>query len=225
MAIIPGIVDSEKFGPFPEMMQALLSHTDKNVSLEAFPLARAVFNVIDGDADFMIPTIRGREGRNEKRNYRFAKEKFGSVTFVLYTNDTKKISRTTIEAALTKNEPLPYVLEGPALSGNPLGDLLYPSNDVALSLQKVQKGRIDGFIWAQEESDAALRKLKLANIRREHWADFDDTIIVALGPRGDQADIVLSEAIRKMRAAGELEKYYKKIHRPYEDWQPADMGW
>jgi len=225
MAIIPGIVDSEKEGPFSDMMNALLSYTDKHVSLEAFPLARAVHNVIRNEADFMVPTIRGRVNKNEELNYRFSKEKFGSVCFVLYTNAAKNISRTAIEDALRKNEPLPYILEGPALSGNPLGERLLPSNDVSLSLQKVHKGRVDGFIWAQEESDAALKKLKLSNVRREHWADFDDSIILALGPRGDLADALLSEAIAKMRASGELDKYYRKIHSPYQDWQPAEMNW
>ena len=36
------------------------------------------------------------------------------------------------------------------------------------SLRKLSRGRIDAFIWAQEEADLMLRQLKLTNVHREH---------------------------------------------------------
>jgi polar amino acid transport system substrate-binding protein len=49
--------------------------------------------------------------------------------------------------------------------------------------------------------------------------------IVPKGERGREINAIVSECIRKLRASGELERLYFKIHRPYSDWQPAKERW
>lgn len=225
LPLIPGLIDSPNEGAFVDLIKALSPHTGGEITIGVFPLYRAAHNVIEGKADFKIPSIRNADKETARLPFRFISEKFGEVSFVIYSNIEKPITKKMIQDALKKNEAFPYAFEGPANSGNPFDVPVPPSRDVALSLQKVQKGRIDGFIWAQEEADKIIEEQKLNKIHRAHWADFDDTIIVAKTPRGDKADAILSDAIQKFRATGQLKKYYEKIHLPYREWQPAQMAW
>ncbi|MBF4318479.1 ABC transporter substrate-binding protein, partial [Vibrio anguillarum] len=62
------------------------------------------------------------------------------------------------------------------------------SNSINASLLKVAAGRIDGFVWAQEEADIALKSLGLENVSRQHFADFKDVFVIAHGSKGDEVD-------------------------------------
>lgn len=81
-------------------------------------------------------------------------------------------------------------------------------------------GRIDGFVWAQEEADIALRNLGIKNISRQHFADFKDVFVIPLGSKGDEIDQYLTKIISQLEASGELKILYEAIHLPYDNWQP-----
>jgi polar amino acid transport system substrate-binding protein len=226
LALIPGLIDSPEKGPFVEMIKAIAgAYTGGKIKIETYPFARSVDNVVKGKADFHVPTIRNRAVSEAGLPYRFTTEKIGTVSFVIYSNSEKPITKKMLDDAIAQKGKLPYTIEIPAgiegvfpFPGN-------PSNDVAASLQKVQKKRVDALVWAQEEVDFALRSLKLNAVHREHWMDLDDSIIIAKGPAGDATDEILSTAIKSLRASKQLQSLYLKVHRPYEDWQPSKMGW
>ncbi|MBF4307323.1 ABC transporter substrate-binding protein, partial [Vibrio anguillarum] len=88
------------------------------------------------------------------------------------------------------------------------------------SLLKVAAGRIDGFVWAQEEADIALKSLGLENVSRQHFADFKDVFVIAHGSKGDEVDQYLTRILSQLEESGELKILYDAIHRPYDDWQP-----
>lgn len=100
---------------------------------------------------------------------------------------------------------------------------LQRSMSIEQSLRKLSRGRIDAFIWAQEEADLMLRQLKLTNIHREHLGDFEDVFIIAKGPAGDEVDRFLGEAIDRLAASGKLAEIYSRLHRPYVEWQPHPL--
>lgn len=224
LAFIPGLIDSPEKGPFVDLVKAMGHDTGREVKIDVFPFARSIDNVVKGRADFHVPVIRNRAIDESKLPYAFTTEKFGTVSFVIYSNTKKSLTKEKILQAKEK-EKFPYIVEVPA---NMEGLFPFPcqsSNDVSLSLQKVQRGRIDALVWAQEEVDLAIRKIKPNEIHREHWADMEDSIIIAKGPQGKEMDAVLSKALRKLRASGKLESLYEKVHKPYDNWQPASMGW
>lgn len=97
---------------------------------------------------------------------------------------------------------------------------LQRSMSIEQSLRKLSRGRIDAFIWAQEEADLVLRQLGLTNIHREHFGDFEDVFIIAKGAAGDDMDHFLNTAIDRLAASGKLAEIYSRLHRPYEVWQP-----
>ena len=95
------------------------------------------------------------------------------------------------------------------------------SMSIEQSLRKLSRGRIDAFVWAQEEADLMLKQLGLTNIRREFFGDFEDVFIIQKGAAGDEMDEFLRQAIDQLAATGKLAEIYEKLHRPYVEWQPS----
>ncbi len=97
------------------------------------------------------------------------------------------------------------------------------SLDIERSLRMLERKRIDGFIFAQEESDALIRKLHLKHIHRSHFQTFDVRLVLPKGVEGDDTDQRLSAAIRKLKQNGEHRRLVEQVHAPYNDWQPIHM--
>ncbi len=223
LASIPGLINSPEDGPFVDLVKAIAAETGQPLSIKMFPMARSINNVVEGYADFHVPTIRNRKLDESRLPYAFTSESYGTVSFVIYSNDGERITREMIEEAVSRKAvPFPYVIEVPAGMEGLFPFPCQPSNDVERSLRKVQKKRIDALVWAQEEVDLALRKSGIKDIRREHWEDMEDTIVVQKSERGKKMDRLLSAAIRGLRKSGKLDAIYPKVHKPFVPWQPAD---
>ena len=99
------------------------------------------------------------------------------------------------------------------------------SQDIGQSMKKVMKKRIDACIFAQEEGDYVVKRLKLKDIHRAFFGEFDDVILIPKGTKGDEVDRILSKVIETMASSGRLQELYARIHVPYQEWQPFEMGW
>ncbi|HDT5894107.1 TPA: ABC transporter substrate-binding protein [Aeromonas hydrophila subsp. hydrophila] len=165
-------------------------------------LVRAIRNLQDAD---LLP-------------YRFSTRSFGKVTHVLYSNTDHLITPDMAYGIVPTKRDL-LIEATPGFLPIPL----QRSMSIEQSLRKLSRGRIDAFIWAQEEADLMLRQLKLTNIHREHLGDFEDVFIIAKGPAGDETDRFLGEAIDRLAASGKLAQIYSRLHRPYVEWQPQPL--
>lgn len=226
MAELPGLAETPDKGAFVDLVKAMDGvYPDGDIIIEIFPFARSVDNVINGKADFHVPTLRNPEISEENLPYRTVTESMGTVVFVLYSHIDNVLTKAAIDKATKAGGEFPYKIEVPGgLGGNFLFTTI-PSNDLSSSMQKVANKRIDAVLWAQEESDLTLRELKIKTIRRNHYADFDDAIIIPKGPEGDKTNRILSGALKTLKTSGRQKALYSKIHLPYDDWQPADMKW
>lgn len=226
LALLPGVIDSPDKGPFVDLVKAIAGvYTEGKIKIETYPFARSIDNVVKGKADFHIPTVRNRAISVPSLPYRFTTEKIGSVAFVIYSNSERPLTKKMLQDAMAQKGKFPYTIEVVPGIEQQFGFPGTSSVDLTSSLQKVQKKRIDALVWAQEEADNALKNLKIKTVRREHWMDYEDSIIIAKGPHGDAVDKILSNALKKLRASKQLQPLYAKVHRPYDDWQPAKMGW
>ena len=62
--------------------------TEGRIKIDVFPYNRSIDNVIKGKADFQLPALRNSRVKLELP-YRFAKEKIGTVSFVIYSHIDK----------------------------------------------------------------------------------------------------------------------------------------
>lgn len=229
LAELPGLADSPEKGAFVEIVKAIDTvYTDGSITISLFPFARSVHNIIDGEADFHIPSIRNPDIDQTLFPYRIVTEKMGTVCFVIYSHREKPLTKQMLDDAIRNTQggaPFPYSIEVPQGIEAQFPFPAISSNYVDQSLKKVAAKRIDALVWAQEETDLTLKRLQISTIQREFWQAFDDVILIPKGPEGDRVDMILSDALNTLRASGQLEQLYSQIHRPYDDWQPSEMGW
>jgi polar amino acid transport system substrate-binding protein len=94
------------------------------------------------------------------------------------------------------------------------------SPDIESSLRKVDMGRIDGWIMAMPESDMALKKADLKNIKRWEYKKFDVRIVLSKGPQGKEVDKILADVIKKLKANGKYQKIMGPIlDQKFDNWQ------
>jgi polar amino acid transport system substrate-binding protein len=212
---LPGLINADKTGPFVDLVRAIDDlHPDVTIQITIYPIARAMAGVINGKADFSLPAIRNLHDA-DMLPYRFSTRSFGKVAHVIYSNTANPV--TTDMAYGIEATQRDLLIE--AVPGE-LPFQVQRSMSIEQSLRKLSRGRIDAFIWAQEEADLMLRQLGLTNIQREFFGDFEDVFIIQKGAAGNEMDAFLAQAIEKLAESGKLEAIYSKIHSPYEHWQP-----
>jgi polar amino acid transport system substrate-binding protein len=223
---LPGQIESTEAGPVVELLRAIDDvYREGEIHIGLFPFVRSVRNVELGEADFHLPLLRELGRPPEDGAYRYASEDLGEVQFVLYSHVSDPLTVERIEAARRAGGEFPYVIE--RMRGvSRLGDFpLRQVSDLEQALRRVAARRSHGFVMAQEETDRLLRELRLKDVHRAPYAAFGDAIVIAPGPRGDAVDAVLSEAIRSLKRSGRWQQLYQAVHRPYDDWQPAQLDW
>ncbi len=200
-------------------------YTKGKITVGVFPFARSVNNVMTGEADFHIPSIRNPDIDQSKLPYGTVKVPMGKVAFVIYSNSNKIITKKMLTDAIAAGGVFPYKIDIAAGIENQYPFAGNSANDIITSLRKLAVGRIDGLVWAQEEVDAALKDLKLKNIHRDFWKDFDDVIIIPKGPEGERLDTLLSAVLTTLKADGRLNAIHSKVHHSFDSWQPSAMDW
>lgn len=217
VGIVPDLIDSAEKGPFIDVLKLIdEEYKGGKFIINAYPYLRAQENIINKKADLNMPAMRRASEKFNKQNVRFSTTSFGNVTFVLYTHFEKNITYEDL-VAKSKVTPFPYKV----LASDSFWD--FPGQQhapVENGLQMVNLGRADAFVWAQEEADLAIRRLKLKNIKRQFIGEFEDVFFIQKGPSGDRVDQILTESINSLKASGKLQKLYETIHRKYEPWQP-----
>jgi len=226
LAQLPGLADTPDKGAFVDIVKAMDEIYPGKINIKLYPFARSVNNVLSGKADFHIPSLRNPLIPADKLPYKYVTERIGLMTMVIYSHVDKVITKQDIlkaMEAMKKGEQFPYIIECAGGLSSPFPAL--SSNDWEQSIKKLAARRIDGIWNAQEETDRAVISLKEKTVHRENWGTFDDMILIQKSAAGDEVDKILSELLRNLRASGKLERLYRKVHSPYNNWQPSKMGW
>jgi len=224
MAFLPDILETPDKGVFVDLVKAIDDVYEGNIERNVYPFPRSIDNVISGKADFHLPMIRNKVVPLESLPYAYTTEKMGDVCFVIYSHKDKPITVERIREA-QKTTPFPLNIES---GGGFLDYFDFPISEslgVESSLQKVDLKRADAFIFAQEECDFVIKQLKLKNVHRELYDKYDDVLVIPKGEKGIEIDKILSGCLVKLRSTGRLQTLHKKVHVPYQEWQPHQMGW
>lgn len=215
--LLPGLVNSADDGHFIDLIKAIASvYEGGKFKISVAPVARVTDNVTRGIVDLGFPTLRMKAEKDASLPYRLTTASFGRVNFVLYSHKERPITKAMLDKAQQSGD-FSYRIEAPTLAWD------FPVQHFTTfesALRKVDAGRLDALLWAQEEADLELRRLNLKSIRRELYADFEDVMMLPLGPRGDFVDKIISTAIAKLRRSGQLQELYSKVHLPFDSWQP-----
>lgn len=214
--LLPGLINSRDDGPFIDLVRAIGdAYGAGRLTIEAGPANRVYDSIARGVADLGFPTINASPTVDPGLPFRYSTTPFGQVSFVIYSHRDRRISSPDLKALARGANQLR--IEGPPVEW---GFPVQPFSNFESALRKVDAGRIDAFLWAQEEADLVLRRLGLKTIHRELHGRFGDVFLLPRGPRGEFVDRVLTDAINKLRVGGRLEALYRRIHLPWDPWQP-----
>lgn len=222
MGQLPVLVEDKDTGPFVELVKAIDDvYTEGEIKREVYPFKRSLRNVVNGIADFHIPLIKNPLVPESVLPFRYSSVPTGPVAFVIYSHAEYPITKQDIvKAAEKRNSAFPYKID--TLQGHSeFFDFPVTENyDFESALRRVNIKRIDAAIMPQEECDSVIKKIKMKDIHRDLYYEFDSMIVIPKGEKGDEIDRIITTALKKLKSDGRLEQLNEKIHKPYIDWQP-----
>lgn len=206
LAQMPVYAESQDKGVLVDFTKALAAASGKSVDFQVVPFARSMADVEAGKVDFHMPLIKPLD--MAKANFGLSTETIFHVNFVLYTNkakplDVNGLAGKNIETDAAHVAYFPFDIK--------------PSSNIESSLKKLDLGRIDGFIFADNAADPIVKANNLANIKRQLYKRFEVKIILPKGGKSAATDKFLSETIKKMRDSGQFAKIMEPLDRPYAD--------
>lgn len=211
---IPPLVESKEKGFLIDLCNAMAAeYKDGKITWDVVPFPRSLDNVEKGRADLHIPYITPKNP--QRLHFQYGSDVIFKVIFALYTNKNnsdispKNITKYKIET----DEGVKYIFDAviPNIAGSP---------SIDSSLQKVDLGRIDAWLMAMPESDMALKKLGLKNIKRWEYGKYDVKALLPLGEKGKESDKIFSGLIKKLKASGKYQKIMAPIlDQKFENWQ------
>jgi polar amino acid transport system substrate-binding protein len=208
LAQMPVYAESPDKGVLVDLVKAIAAETGSKISIQVAPFKRSLKSVIDKKVDFHMPLIKNPQVDEAKLPYDHSTATIFHVNFVLYSNknkplDLKDLGRYKLETDSAHIHYFPFKIA--------------PSSDIASSLKKLNVGRIDGFIFADNACDPLVKKLGLNNVKRQLYKVFDVKIILPKGQKGGDVDKFFSDAIKKLKAKGEYVKIMGKIDQKNKD--------
>jgi len=212
LAQMPVYAESLEKGVLVDFAKALAAASGSSLNMVVVPFKRSMDNVITKQVDLHMPLIKNPLDDEAKLPYSHSTATIFHVNFVIYSNKNKPLDMANLKQYKLETDAahVPYFDFNPA-----------PSTSIEGSLKKVDAGRIDGFVFADFACDPIVKGQALNNIKRALYKRYDVKIILPKGAQNGEIDKLLSEAIKKMTAAGSFVKIMGPIDTNYVDWQPG----
>ncbi|QTA82784.1 Uncharacterized protein dnl_51680 [Desulfonema limicola] len=222
MGQLPVLIEDKDKGPFVELVKAIDDvYTKGKIIREVYPFKRSLANVVDGKADFHIPLIKNPLVSEDTLPFRYSSIPTGPVAFVIYSHKDNPLTKQDIsDAADSRDIPFPYQIDTLQGHADFFNFPVVENYDFESALKRVSIKRIDAIIMPQEECDSIIKKMKIKDIHRALYYEFDSMIILPKGIQGSETDLIITNALKQLKSEGQLEKINEKIHKPYIDWQP-----
>ncbi|MFD2167108.1 substrate-binding periplasmic protein [Thalassotalea euphylliae] len=216
IALIPihaEVIDGQPQGGFVEVVKLLdNTYREGRIEYRLYPFARSIANIEGSKADFHLPLIRPNQKITNGLGFDYVSEPICQVTFVLYS--LKTLSDITPENAAD------YDVDTHRGHKAMFDFAIHEVGSVEMGINKLLKGRSDGFIFEQEAVDSFIREHGLTQIKRQYFASYDSSIIVPKSEQGQSTAAILNILIKQLKKDGKLQNITRHIHQPFQDWQP-----
>jgi len=204
---------------FVKLLKGIGEETNNTFEVEVVPKSRSIYLIEAKQVDLQCPQV---EVPNPKMisdaKYDFSTTVTFNVAMVLYTNKKKPISVEELKAGNQKK----YLIETETANASYFNFPISPSRSIEASLQKVNSGMIDGYIYTQSSTDKILKTLALKDVKRQKYDFYPSKFTLQKGAKGGELDKVLTDGINKMKANGKYDAIMGGLVKSgeYVDWQP-----
>ncbi|BAN46116.1 hypothetical protein [Metapseudomonas resinovorans] len=131
----------------------------------------------------------------------------------------EQLAAPTVDPALRKLA-YPYRVETDRAHAPWLGFPALSSNSVESSLQKLVRGRIDGYVFSAKETEHEIDRLGLREqLRAQDFGLYPVKWLVPDNPRGVEVDRRLVQALRKLRAQPDFKRLQAPLDGPSRAWK------
>jgi len=215
LPFIPPLVETKDKGILVDLCKALAEeYKGGKITWDVFPFPRSMDNVEKGRADLHMPYIT--PPNPQRIPFQYSTEVIFKVIMCLYTNksNTEINPKNAAKFKIETDAGATYVFDHdvPGITGSP---------SIESSLQKLNMGRIDGWLFAMPESDMVLKKLQLKNIKRWEFKKYDVKALLPLGEKGKEVDKIFSDLVKKLKASGKYQQIMAPIlDQKFDPWQP-----
>lgn len=215
LAEIPGTVNKEAGGAASGNLPDLLALIDEyylegDFEYGVYPFGRSINNVTAGRADAHAPLIN--TGSGDAPDFQYVREPIAQVTFVIYSNKSNPVTADADFSTLNVETMIGHA----HFFGFPVSE----SASIESALKKVETGRVDAYIMAQDAVDGLIRAEGFEAVHRAKYATWGSSLLVAQGPDGDALNETISGAIKAAKADPRYQGAAEQMHAPYSDWQP-----
>ncbi|AYF88994.1 MULTISPECIES: hypothetical protein [unclassified Pseudomonas] len=132
----------------------------------------------------------------------------------------EQLAAPTVTPAL-RSLAFPYKVETDRAHAPWLGFPALSGNSIEASLQKLVRGRIDGYVFAVNETEHEIDRLGLREqLRAQDFGLYPVRWLVPDTPRGSHVDKRLTEALRKLQAQPGFQRLQAPLNKPSRDWKP-----
>ncbi len=198
---MPSVSEEGEKGELCDFIREYEKVSGIKIDFKVRPFIRSIDSVVKGIVDFHFPLIEPKNVENLP--YSFSTVTLDKVKFLLFSN---------------ANNPLtPDQLEGKSLETDVTHVNLFPheispSACVLCSLKKVDKGRLDGFIYADGVAERLIEKEGFRNIHRTLYDSYNIKFVIPKGTRGSPVDRFLTKYSEILKNNGTWERYYTDIN-------------
>lgn len=203
--------ENEEKGVLVDLVKLWSKATGNNIFIKVYPFKRSLENAISHESDFHIPLIKNPYKTEAELGFDYSTSEIFKVNFVLYTNKGKPIDN---------NKLSDYKITTDAAHVDFFNFKIGSEFSIESALNKLSLGRIDGFIFADSETDPVLIKLGLKNIKRELYRTYSVHAVLPRGEKGKGPDLMITEGMDIIKKNGEYSKLMDTVFKAYDDWQP-----
>ena len=211
LAKMPVYAESVDKGVLVDLVKAVGEVSNNQIDIKVLPFSASLNLVIFNKKDFHMPLIKNDVLNPDELKYYYSTDTIFHVNFVIYSKKDKdinalNISNFKVETDRAHIEYFPFEV--------------IASNSIEKSLQKVNSGEIDAFIFADFATDPYLKQMDNKNIKREFYKKFESKIIFPKNEKGKQLDAIFIDALAKLRNSGKLQQIVAPIDTAFDNWQP-----
>lgn len=132
----------------------------------------------------------------------------------------EQLAAPTVSPAL-RNLAYPYRIETDRAHAPWLGFPALSGNSIESSLQKLVRGRIDGYVFAVNETEHEIDRLGLREqLRAQEFGLYPVRWLVPDNSRGAYVDQRLADALRQLQAQPGFQRLQAPLDKPSSDWKP-----
>jgi ABC-type amino acid transport substrate-binding protein len=204
---------------YKDLFDAIAQQSGLKFDVQVVPPPRAGYLISNKQVDVQAPQLAPKDPDQLKAmGFDYGSIVLAKSAFVLFSNKAKPIDI----AELKRGNPKKLVIETDGANVNQFGFVATVSTNITASLQKVNDGKIDGYIHSQTTTNPFAKKLDLKNSKRQLYEYYDLNYALPKGERGGALDKALSDAIKKLKDGGKYDQIMGKFiaDAQYTDWQP-----